>query len=559
MNHYKKQAFTLVELIVVITILAILWTIAFIALQWYSAQARDSKRVSDIWNIKKSLELFSINTWKYPLPDNEQIVSYSWETLWNQWTVWDNITTNLSRNLNKKPIDPLTELEYTYSVINTQTQYELLSIYESDLVSYNNLTNQTNAVNLSYPKIDWNYNWVFVKSTSYYVPTPSIINSEVDGVELILDDTNITSQIITGWDNILANWEIEVQIDWLPDFTLEVFSWTLDTDLWEDDNGAKEDLALALIDAYSWSLLASEWIYKEIVETSWTDNLIALVDDIVLNPTTYASTSWWETTPINWICWIDNWWDFSSTPTNLCDSWTESIVTDNWEWSTYDWTCIWIDWWTTDNCSANHLAASYPWCDTWDITFWSYTIAWCNVWATTWTEYALCVDSATCTTARVWNYYQFGKSDSSWINWDPWYSYDWKSPGWTDAWSANDWWVEDSEKTTATYSNQNTTDQAKMQWPCADWYHVPTDAEWVWIHAAGWWWTNWANMLNDLKMPLSGDRSPLGPTYNQGNVGHYWASSPYGNDGYNMNFGSNIYPSSARYRSAGFSVRCFKN
>jgi prepilin-type N-terminal cleavage/methylation domain-containing protein len=64
----KKQNnslwFTLVELIVVITILAILWTIAFISLQWYSAQARDSKRLSDIQNIKSSLELFSINTWK---------------------------------------------------------------------------------------------------------------------------------------------------------------------------------------------------------------------------------------------------------------------------------------------------------------------------------------------------------------------------------------------------------------------------------------------------------------------------------------------------------------
>jgi prepilin-type N-terminal cleavage/methylation domain-containing protein len=59
----NKQAFTLVELIVVITILAILWTIAFISLQWYSSQARDSKRLSDVQNIKKSLELFSLNTW----------------------------------------------------------------------------------------------------------------------------------------------------------------------------------------------------------------------------------------------------------------------------------------------------------------------------------------------------------------------------------------------------------------------------------------------------------------------------------------------------------------
>lgn len=51
----KNKAFTLVELIVVITILAILWTIAFISLQWYTAEARDSKRLSDITNILKKI------------------------------------------------------------------------------------------------------------------------------------------------------------------------------------------------------------------------------------------------------------------------------------------------------------------------------------------------------------------------------------------------------------------------------------------------------------------------------------------------------------------------
>ena len=53
---WTKKAFTLIELVVVITILAILWTIAFISMEWYSKQARDSKRVSDIHNIKTTLE-----------------------------------------------------------------------------------------------------------------------------------------------------------------------------------------------------------------------------------------------------------------------------------------------------------------------------------------------------------------------------------------------------------------------------------------------------------------------------------------------------------------------
>jgi len=52
-----KKAFTLVELIVVITILAILGTIAFISLQGYSADARNSKRTSDLGNIQSAISL----------------------------------------------------------------------------------------------------------------------------------------------------------------------------------------------------------------------------------------------------------------------------------------------------------------------------------------------------------------------------------------------------------------------------------------------------------------------------------------------------------------------
>jgi len=74
----QKYAFTLVELIVVITILAILWTIAFISLQWYSKQARDSTRISDLSSMKTSLELFNLEAWKFPVTTDWFIVTYSW-------------------------------------------------------------------------------------------------------------------------------------------------------------------------------------------------------------------------------------------------------------------------------------------------------------------------------------------------------------------------------------------------------------------------------------------------------------------------------------------------
>lgn len=52
-----KQAFTLVELIVVITILAILGTIAFISLQGYSSDARNTKRTNDLSSIQSAISV----------------------------------------------------------------------------------------------------------------------------------------------------------------------------------------------------------------------------------------------------------------------------------------------------------------------------------------------------------------------------------------------------------------------------------------------------------------------------------------------------------------------
>ena len=54
--HNTNKGFTLVELIIVITILAILGTIWFVSFQWYTADARDTKRVTDLSSLVWALE-----------------------------------------------------------------------------------------------------------------------------------------------------------------------------------------------------------------------------------------------------------------------------------------------------------------------------------------------------------------------------------------------------------------------------------------------------------------------------------------------------------------------
>jgi prepilin-type N-terminal cleavage/methylation domain-containing protein len=69
--------FTLVELIVVITILAILGTIGFIQLGGFAGSARDSVRISNLQALKKGLDLSQIQTGVYPLPESSVNITAS--------------------------------------------------------------------------------------------------------------------------------------------------------------------------------------------------------------------------------------------------------------------------------------------------------------------------------------------------------------------------------------------------------------------------------------------------------------------------------------------------
>jgi len=77
-NSKKLRGFTLVELIVVISILVILWTIAFLQFGSFSSSARDSSRISNVANLKKWLDMFQIKTGVYPMPENSTTLTMSW-------------------------------------------------------------------------------------------------------------------------------------------------------------------------------------------------------------------------------------------------------------------------------------------------------------------------------------------------------------------------------------------------------------------------------------------------------------------------------------------------
>ena len=130
----KSKGFTLVELIIVITILAILSTIAFISFQWYTKNARDSNRTSTLTNLQKWLDIYSVQVWILPEPE-WNVVSWSlnWVQLTKVWIVWDNISRLIK--LNKTATDPVSGNNYAYWVSADNKYYQIWVTLEN-LESY---------------------------------------------------------------------------------------------------------------------------------------------------------------------------------------------------------------------------------------------------------------------------------------------------------------------------------------------------------------------------------------------------------------------------------------
>ena len=62
----KEKGFTIIELIVIIAVIAVLSAIVSVNANSYMSKTRDSKRIADLVNIQKALELYYIDHNSYP-------------------------------------------------------------------------------------------------------------------------------------------------------------------------------------------------------------------------------------------------------------------------------------------------------------------------------------------------------------------------------------------------------------------------------------------------------------------------------------------------------------
>lgn len=127
MKNPKQKAFTLVELIVVVTILAVLATIWFVSYSSYLIGVRDTNRLTQLARISEGLELYRTKN-PLPLPSDSVEVRTNGNIIGYQWYAWANIIEAL--DLTKGWVDPKDDTYFNYFLTKDRKYFQLMWFLE---------------------------------------------------------------------------------------------------------------------------------------------------------------------------------------------------------------------------------------------------------------------------------------------------------------------------------------------------------------------------------------------------------------------------------------------
>ena len=349
-----NQAFTLVELIVVITILAILWTIAFISLQWYSKDTRNSVRLSDMSNINKMLWVKIVTAGKVPLPDNYVEITASGTVLNYQWEAWERVLEQLWVSNGWK--DPKDETYYTYSTNTNLTKYQLLGFMEWDPIA--SVVSESFAVSdLSdrAVKVYWDDVWILLENVTNLPVTLDVdVVTTSDTYKIIFTDESLieatgstlfsniynrnkvllnNKDLAKLDDSLVAYWDMESMTwSYLKDLSQYWNYWTLNGSLvvwWEDWKNWKAtyfDWIDDFIQITNPNLINDSMSYITI--SAW----VRLDAELWSKSTNYPIVKSWVTNAYWFEFRINDWIE----PSNYV--WKYQFITDNWSY-----TSVWSD------------------------------------------------------------------------------------------------------------------------------------------------------------------------------------------------------------------------
>jgi len=107
----NKKGFTILELIVVVTMMTFLGAIWYYSYSSYLIYVRDANRISQLSIISDWLELYW-QKYGYPQPEDKLEIQLNWKTIWYQWVIWKVWIEKI--RYNAAWIDPKDDVYFTY-------------------------------------------------------------------------------------------------------------------------------------------------------------------------------------------------------------------------------------------------------------------------------------------------------------------------------------------------------------------------------------------------------------------------------------------------------------
>ncbi|OGY64756.1 MAG: hypothetical protein A3J53_02595 [Candidatus Harrisonbacteria bacterium RIFCSPHIGHO2_02_FULL_40_20] len=118
-RFYNKKGFTLIEMLIVISIIGILASIVLVGLGAFRSRGRDTRRIADLREAQGALELYYTKFQQYP------------SSGLNSWGTMSQAIINGGVGVNTVSNDPLSPAKtYVYGASSDQQQYVLMATLE---------------------------------------------------------------------------------------------------------------------------------------------------------------------------------------------------------------------------------------------------------------------------------------------------------------------------------------------------------------------------------------------------------------------------------------------
>ncbi len=114
--------FTLVELVVVATILVILTSIWFYSYVWNLQDSRDSARKADVAKLSSGLKLYKQKRWVFPRPWSSISLLHNTQAVASQGLMNESVPLS---TLDQLVYDPKTKKPYHYSTTSTRQEFQI--------------------------------------------------------------------------------------------------------------------------------------------------------------------------------------------------------------------------------------------------------------------------------------------------------------------------------------------------------------------------------------------------------------------------------------------------